>query len=146
MPGTYRQVNPSSTRFRIIFVRRGKSATLSYVFVNGDAPNRGLYAPGSPIPGSPKNLSTGNQVFAREFRRGVSSDSSMVGDMHRIAIGLAIASILAPIGALMAGIITYIEYAKHGLENGRALREAFVTGSLALLLLTGCALATALLL
>ena len=70
----------------------------------------------------------------------------MVGDMHRIAIGLAIASILAPIGALMAGIITYIEYAKHGLENGRALREAFVTGSLALLLLTGCALATALLL
>lgn len=61
--------------------------------------------------------------------------------MHQLVVALTIALCFAPIGAIMAGIITYIEYAKHRLEKGRALREAAASAALAFLLLTACAVA-----
>ena len=51
---------------------------------------------------------------------------------------LLISAFLAPLGGLMAGIITYKEYSQHRLERGRALGEALLTAGFAMLVLTLC--------
>ena len=56
-----------------------------------------------------------------------------------LAIAVVAGAVFAPIGGLTAGIITYIEYAKHPLPKGAALREAIRNGIIAVFMLVALA-------
>lgn len=52
-----------------------------------------------------------------------------------MSVLLAIGLIFAPLGAVMAGLITYTEYSQHRLPKGRAIREALISACFAFLIL-----------
>ncbi|RIA46676.1 hypothetical protein DFR49_1224 [Hephaestia caeni] len=56
-----------------------------------------------------------------------------------LAIAVVAGAVFAPIGGLTAGIITYIEYAKHPLPKGAALKEAIRSGVVAVFVLIALA-------
>jgi hypothetical protein len=62
--------------------------------------------------------------------------------MSGFAIWLAVALIFAPIGAVMAALITYQEYRQHRPGKGQALRDAMLAGAFAFAVLFGLTLAT----
>lgn len=52
-----------------------------------------------------------------------------------MSVLLAVGLIFAPLGAVMAGLITYTEYSQHRLPKGRAIREALISACFAFLIL-----------
>jgi hypothetical protein len=56
-----------------------------------------------------------------------------------LAIAVVAGAVFAPIGGLTAGIITYIEYVKHPLPKGSALKEAIRSGIVAVIVLIALA-------
>lgn len=75
--------------------------------------------------------------IARHADRAIAEASPVLSGP--LAIAVVAGAVFAPIGGLTAGIITYIEYAKHPLPRGSALREAIRSGIIAVIVLIALA-------